>query len=226
MIDIMDMSHADTPQDVKDKAKAFAKSYQENVEKQSAAFLKEMKPRMSEPKLPGGYTYWDCFSVGPVQFIGDPPYLPNRIIAAGEWVAMVGFCWVNPLNGPGGSLPGSTVLGSRPYRVRFETMNLSAVTVGPGATGNFVFGAVASVLTGYVWTFRAPNPGANPQLFETNMTMDVTTPKQPMAAFATWHYNPDTENPTNLPIPIFPPVPGHSAGWEYDIPARYMIYPG
>jgi hypothetical protein len=166
-----------------------------------------------------GYQYWNCLTVGPIQFIGNPPYLPNKIVSAGDPALMLGLVWVNPAPGPGASLPGTTVLGGRNYRIRFESLNLSTVSNGPDATFTGTFGSPAAIVTPFVWWMPTPDPGANPSLHEVNLTADITLGGQPFAAFSTWHYDLDEE-------PGFLGRPTMSSHWQFERPARFLIYRG
>jgi hypothetical protein len=130
---------------------------------------------------------------------------------------MLGVVWINPLNGPGGSLPGTIVLGARHYRVRFETVNVSNVTDGPDAMFAGVFSSPAPIVSVYPFWFVPADPGPNPRLYETTLTCDIVEGGQPMAAFSTWHVDLDSEPP-------FLGLPGVPPGLQYDIPARYLVY--
>jgi hypothetical protein len=177
----------------------------------------EARPEEAEPMLLGGYQYWNCLTMGPVQFMADPPYRPNNIIAAGEPTLMLGVLWINPANGPGGSLPGTIVLGGRNYRVRFETVNLSDVTNGSDQLFTGAFSNPASTIGIFPWWFAPADPGPNPKLYETYLTADITQTGQPFAAFSSWHYNASTE-------PAFLGLPATGPGWQQDRPARYLVY--
>ena len=98
--------------------------------------MAEVRPEAGEPNV-AGYQYWNALTVGPIQFLGTPPYSPSKIIAAGEPALMLGAVWINPTGG----VPATVVLGARPFRVRFETINLSMVSAQsarPGGSLSFV----------------------------------------------------------------------------------------
>ena len=127
--------------------------------------------------------------------------------------------FVNPANSDGGGLPGTVVLGSRPYSARFETVNLSTVTDGPDfPQPPGVFGGPAAVWTPFYQWFLPADPGPQPQLYENNFTIDITNAGQPFAAFATWHIEEYTDPP--FFGPPSPPV----YQWSYRQPARYLVY--
>ena len=52
--------------------------------------------------------------------------------------------------------------------------------------------------------------------------MYVDIPAQPFAAFATNFYDIDND-PGGLPF--YPPIPAEPAGWRFDLPNRYLIFP-
>lgn len=204
------------PAEIADKAARYIERYEQHLKARTEALL-EAAPEAGEPTLAGGYQYWNCLTAGPLQFFGNPPYRPGKIIAAGELALMLGVVWINPLNGPGGSLPGTIVLGARNYRVRFDGMNVSNVTDGPNATFTGVFTSPAPVVSVFPFFFIPGDPGVNPRLFEMSLTCDIVETGQPMAAFSTWHVDPDSEPP-------FFGLPGVPPGLQYDIPARYLVY--
>ena len=219
---------AQVPAEIAEKAQGFVDNY--------VAFLKDRtdayKHRMAEaqvrakaqpeaaPFFAGGYQYANCLTAGPIQFFGNPPYRPSKIIAAGEETLMLGVVWVNPANGPGGTWPGTVVLGGRPYRVRFETINLSDVTNGPDWQPDppiGTFDSPANELYIFGWWHTWADPGAHPNLYETTFTLDITEAGQPFAAFSTWHYDPDTE-------PGFLGIGTVGPHWQFERPARFLVY--
>ena len=212
------------PEAVQHKAQRFIDNYVAFLEERTEAYMERMsqpRPEAATPALASGYQYWNVLTVGPLQFLGNPPYRPSKIIAGGELALMLGIVWINPVNSDGGGLPGTVVLGDRDYRVRFETINLSTVSDGPDSplVPPFIgtFPSLAPIVTAYPWFFVPPDPGPNPQLFETTLTADVTTIAQPFAAFSTWHFDVDSEPP-------FLGRPMVSPEWQHDIPARFLVY--
>ena len=183
-----------------------------------AAALQQADLQIGEPTLAGGYKYWDCVLAGPYQFFGDPPYRPANIIAAGELGLMVAYVWINPLNSPGGGLPGTIVLGARSYNAAFETINLSDVKDGPDFVVSGVLASPAPVVTAIPWFFVPGAPSApGMKMFETNFAIDVSVFGQLFAAFSTEHWDPDDD-----PGFIFaPPSPPH---YDHGIGARWLAY--
>lgn len=206
------------PDDIKQKSQQFIDNYVARLNEMTEAHLQRSMaaPEVGAPTI-AGYQYWNCLTVGPIQFIGTPPYLPNKIVAAGNLALMLGVIWVNPAPGPNNTLPGTTVLGARDYRIRFETINLTTVTDGPDRTFTGTFLSPAPVVSVFPWFTIPPDPGLNPNLLEVNLTADITTKGQPFAAFSTWHLDPDSEPP----FLVLPPAPPHL---QFERPARFLVY--
>jgi hypothetical protein len=209
------------PEEVLDKTRHYVDAYTKSLEARTETYLNRLAaagPEAAGPQLASGYQYWNVLTLGPFQAFGPiGPYRPSKIIAAGELAFMLGVVWVNPAPSPGGGLPGTTVLGSRPYRICFETINLSTVTDGPGAVIVGGFPGPAPIVTVVPWFFVPGDPGVNPNLYETTMTIDITHPAQPFAGFSTWNFDPDFE-------PAFLSVPAKGPEWQHDVPARYLVY--
>lgn len=167
----------------------------------------------------GSYVGLDVLAYSPIQGIGPPPYEPHKIIAGGEWAVIWALVFVNPaVSIPSGfAIPPTVQLGGRGLRVRCEQVNLTNVASGPDFTFVGTFPAPAPSLTWIPFFFQAPDPGANPWLMEANITVDITDMAQPWAAFATWHFDVDSD-------PGFLWVPPAPAGLQHDIPMRYLIY--
>jgi hypothetical protein len=208
---------------------------EENKAKVKAAAAKGVELAAAGPILVGGYQYWDVLTLGPYQFFGDPPYRPNKIIAWNEWAFFFAGIWINPLNSPGGGLSGTTVFGARSYNAYFESINLTNVADGPDLHIAGTFPSPAPDFTLLWWPIppnSLPNPGARPNLYEVNFTIDVVELGQPMAAFNTWHYDPDREPgfPTNEPwwfqwfFGSVPDVPVVQPQLQHDNPARFLVY--
>jgi len=216
---------AELPEDIQTKSEQFVANYVAMLTERTQAFPLRMdayrrekaKVEVGGPVLASGYQYWNCLTVGPIQFYGNPPYQPSKIIAAGEWALMLGVVWINPANSDGGGLPGTIVLGGRNYRVRFETINLTDVTNGPDHLFASAFDNPAETVNVFRWWFQPADPGPDPALYETTLTADIVEMGQPLAAFSTWHYDIDSEPP----FMALPPKPAH---WQYEIPARFLVY--
>jgi len=206
--------------EIEEKVHLFIDNYVAYLKERTAAYkhrLLEAKPEAATPVLAGGYQYWNCLTVGPIQFYGDPPYRPSKIIAAGRDTLMLGVIWINPINGPGGSLPGTVVLAGRTCRVRFESINLSHVLNEPMWGDTRVFDNPAQTIYVFPWVRNWPDPGVTPNLYETTFTADVVETGQHMAAFSTWHLDLDTDRG-------FLGRPTVGPQGQYDIPARFLVY--
>lgn len=222
-----------------EKTHLFVENYTSFLKERTEAYKHRMAQVQTRavpeaaPFLAGGYQYANCLTVGPIQFFADPPYRPSKIIAAGEETLMLGVVWINPANGPGGSWPGTVTLGGRPFRVGFETINLSDVTHGPDWYRYDTFDNPAEEIYIFEWRHRWPDPGLSPNLYETTFTLDMTQLGQPMAAFSTWHYDPDVEPffmadlrslPADYNIPDYLYSWSVGAHYQFERPARFMVY--
>lgn len=221
----------DVPADVQEKAAYFMDNYQGFLTERTNSYVNRMAElkakiadrradeptiEMSEAITRLGYQYWNVLTIGPIQFFGDPPWRPGKIIAAGEWALILGVVWVNPAADPGGGVPGTVVLGGRDYRIRFESINLTNVTDGPDRTFIGTFPPVPGIQF-FPWYFRPRDPGPNPNLYQTYLTADITNVAQPFAAFNTWHLDLDKE-------PGFLGLPTQRAQFEHDVPCQYLVY--
>jgi hypothetical protein len=206
-------------EETKRKAQIFVDKMTAQVEQQTEDFATRMAARIesADPTLLSGYQYWNVLTIGPIQFFGNPPYQPSNVVAAGEDCLMLGLIWINPVNSPGGGLPGTLVLGGRDYNLRFESINLSTVQDGPDGVFSGTFPSPAPVVTPILWWVPTPDPGAQPALYEVHMTVDTPLPGQPFAAFSTWHFDMSQE-------PSFLGTPATTPELVNNRPARFMIY--
>jgi hypothetical protein len=183
------------------------------------------------------YPWWNILLAGPYQPAPLPggPYLAHKIFQPNEPALMVGAIWLNPapINWwpPGPSA--ADVMGAFDLTINFEAMNLSLVNAGaavPAITMSPIgnqFGPSwfkpfwMSIGSGH---FPAP-PQGRPHLYELNVTADVSGPvPQAFAGFCTWVFDPDME-PAIWP-PFIPDVsrPMAFAHWQFERPARFMVY--
>jgi hypothetical protein len=181
------------------------------------------QPEAGEPWIPGPppYLFWDMLVAGPYQIFhsGTGPYRPSKIIRDGEFAFMLGVLWRNP-GSLGGGPSAAELMNSRDFRINFELMNLTTVSnaILPGINGTFA-DYPTNFLTPFILPFMPSNPSGegHPDLYEMNVTCDLTSGAQSMAAFATWVYDPDTE-------PGFLFRPTMTQGWEHERPIRFMVY--
>ncbi len=171
------------------------------------------KPAIGEISS-GPNVAFDVAVTSPIQFIGLPPYQPSKVIADGESAFIIAFMFVNPVFPP--LPPATTQLGSRPWRMSLDQLNLTTGAVLPEIVVNGVFPPTAPVLTPVVFSLATPNPGADPWLIEANVTVDIG-PGQPYAAFATNFFDVDQD-------PAFLGIPPTAPGWRNELPNRYLLY--
>ena len=188
-------------------------------------------PEIAEPivNVPPMYPYWNLFLYGPFQPLGGPggPFLPHKAIRGGEPAFMLALTWRNPscINWLCPAPSAATLMSAYQFRVRIETINLSSVTNGPDYQSPIqVFGP--GFLNAFVFWVSGPlspsplpaGPQGAPFLYELNATTDIVgpVPGLPFAGTATWVFDPDVDP--------FPPMPTVPAGWQYDIPARLLVY--
>lgn len=183
-----------------------------------------LAPRIGAPTTydPSGnpYVAFDVTATSPVQFIGQPPYLPSKIIAAGDFAFLVAYIFTNPSTGPGWALSASVQLGGLPWRMTLDQANLTTGTNMPTQSQSGIFPGPAPVFTPVFFllpTTPGPAAGADPWLIEANVTVYVDIPAKPYAAFGTKFI--DLDNDPG--VPFFPPV---TAGWRYELPNRYLVY--
>jgi hypothetical protein len=208
------------------------------------------EPIALPPGLPP-YPWWNVLLAGPFQpgiapapSLPPGPYLPHKIIAFNEPSFMIAAAWRNPagIDWNGTNPSASVVMGAFNLSISFETVNLTSVTNGPDF-GPFTFAPLGpGVVNRWILpfppnTFPAPLQG-RPNLYEMNMTADVSGPIAglPFAGFATWVYDPDREPPIwppPLPFPLpppWPPIPPQPwfwsslPHWQFERPARFMVY--
>jgi len=167
--------------------------------------------------ITGTYEYLDLLTLSPQQFlVPGVTYAPQKIVAAGEFALLLAVLFINPAPTPGGGPSATMHLGGRPFRIRFEQVDLTNVVDGPDFTFVGTFPSPAPVISIFPVGIVPPNPGANPQLMELNVTMDVPLALQPYAAFASQWI--DIENDPGFPFP-------QAGGVRNQIPLRYLIYP-
>jgi hypothetical protein len=185
-----------------------------------------IQPHIGAPTTydPSGnpYVSFDVTATSPVQFTGNPPYLPSKIIAAGDFAFLVAYIFANPVSDPlaGWTVPANVQLGGLPWRMTLDQANLTTGTNMPTQVQSGVFPGPAPVFTPVFFllpTNPGPAVGGNPWLIEANITVYVDVPAKPYAAFGTKFI--DLDNDPG--IPFFPPV---NAGWRYELPNRYLVF--
>lgn len=174
------------------------------------------KPQIGEISS-GPNVAFDVAATSPIQFtVSGGPYQPGKVIADGEAAFIVAFMFVNPVWPPLPAPPTTTALGSRPWRMSLDQLNLTTGAVLPEMVVNGTFAPTAAVLTPVVFTLATPNPGPDPWLIEANVTVDIG-PGQPYAAFATNFFDINQD-------PGFLGIPPTAPGWRNELPNRYLLY--
>ncbi len=217
------------PRNLHGKVQSFMDDYKAYLEDRTELYAKrqaaeQMKLRRGaaieagEPTV-GNYVAWDLLTIGPVQFIGPPPYRPHKIVASNEFAVVFVVLFVNPTVSvaEGFAIPATEQLGGRRFRIRGEQINLTNVSNGPDFTINGTFSSPAPVVSIFAFVIPPTDPGVNPLLRELNVTADIRDLAQHYAAFSTNLLDIDAE-PGFLGVPAVPPQ------LQHDIPLRYMIY--
>jgi hypothetical protein len=237
------------PDEVEKHAQAIGESWVGVLNQRTKMYAKRKREMAREAGLEAaepaaaGYVWWNLLLGGPFQPVAGAaagPFLPHKIIRAGEPAFMLAVLWRNPDPIDGGGGPSaSTVMIPYNYNIWFETINLTTVTNGPDfGPINANFGAgIFGYLNWHVIpiAFPAP-PEGRPNLYEMNMTVDITQAGLPFAGFSTWVLDPDAEAPFGGPgttwvfwdpdigwVRILP-VPGAPGGLQHDTPARFLVY--
>lgn len=184
-----------------------------------------VSPQISEPitTLIGAppYLWCDLLVAGPFQPVQPGgPFLPHRVIVAGESAVMLAVLWRNPAP-LGGGPSAAQIMSAFTFQVRAhgETIN-TGVGVPDIVPPAQLFGpGFVNVIPLVVPTLPAP-PQGDPRLLEYHITFDVAGPGPglpPFAGFATRWFNPDLQPPF-LGLPPIPP------GFIEEAPVRLMIY--
>ena len=204
-------------------ADAMAKAWEKKIEAQTneAARQASASPEAGGPIFPGPYLTWNVLMAGPFQALNplgpSPVFAPQKIIETSESCFFLVAFWRNPLP------PSFSNLTMAGHTVKYwgETVNLSDVTNGQDLEPvSFVLdSSIVTVKTVICPAgFFAGGTPDRPKLYETTITARV--PANPIyTAFSTWHFDPDGE----LPMPSIG-MPGVAAGFQHDIPARFLVY--
>ena len=183
-----------------------------------------LAPRIGEitsgDPVTGFYVAFDVAVTSPIQFGGPPPYQPSKIIKAGESAFIVAFMFANTkVDMPHGFLvPANIQLSNRTWRMTLDQINLGTGAALPQQVVTNTFVGPAPMLTAVVFTLPTlASPGPDPALIEANVTVEITDPGQPYAAFATDFFDVDYD-------PSFLGIPSTPAGWRNELPNRYLLY--
>lgn len=205
---------------------AYAKKVQDRIElnvKKAIALAKQGPQagiELAEPINVGPplYKWWDVFVVGPIQNITLPPFLPHKIIADNERAFFLAFVVKNPLPMFGGP-SALTVMNGRRFNLNAHFCNLTTCSAGPRIRIRSRFNT--SVVQPFLLVFNPPTAQqGRPDLYEVNITVDVTEFQQPMAGFATRILDIDTD-PDGLPFPLDAAKGPHVHDEQ---PMRFLVY--
>lgn len=172
---------------------------------------------LGEPYSGPIYKWQDLFVVGPIQNITMPPFLPHKIIAAGEPAFFFAFVVKNPLPTPGNGPSALTVMNGRPFNLNAEIVNLTRLGNGPDIKITSAFNR--DVVQAFLLAIKARMPQqGKPDLYEINVTLDVTDGfLQPIASFATSIMDIDCD-------PGFPIGPAYGSHLHVEQPLRFLVY--
>lgn len=189
------------------------------------------------------YVWWNLLLAGPFQpLAAGGPFLPHKIIRAGEPAFMLAVMWRNPNGIDDNPLNPSaaTVMAPLQYTLWCQTVNLTQVANGPDLGPiNAAFGAgIFGFLNLHILPINFPPfptpPEGTPNLYEMNLTVDITTPGQPYAGYSTWVLDPDNEPAFGQAFAVYwdpsigwvsvPSLPGAANGLQHDIPARFLVH--
>lgn len=221
------------PEEMEEHAQVMIDAWHARLEEKNKLYARRVRelsreqPEIAEPiSYYGLYPWWNLLLAGPFQFFRpNGPFRPHKIIKHGEPAYFLAALWRNPLgiNYDWTSPSACTVMTGWTFSLCLQTMNLSNVTDGPDfpnagpLTGNFSPYCIDIFYIPIRFPVR-PVQG-KPDLYETNMTVDITAPygAVPFAGYSTWIYDPDYEPP-------FLGIPGVPPRLQHDIPARFMVY--
>jgi hypothetical protein len=204
---------------------SYAKKLQDRIElnvKKAQAIAEQgasANIEIGEP-ISGPYKWWDIFVIGPIQNINCPPFLPHKIVAAGELVHFLAFVVKNPLPTCYCGPSALDLMCGRKFCLNAELVNLTNVTNGPDLHIQSEFNS--NVVQAFLFTFKLKAPECYPNLYEINVTADAVDKKcpQPFAAFATRILDIDYD-PNGLPFPL------DAAKWPHvhdEQPMRFLVY--
>jgi hypothetical protein len=183
-----------------------------------------LRPRIGEvttgDPITGFYVAFDLAVTSPIQFGGPPPYQPSKVIRAGESAFIIAYMWANPyVDIPHGfAVPANVQLSNRNWRMTLDQLDLGTAAALPQqvVTGTFV--GPAPMLTFQIFSLPTlAAPSDNPALIEANVTVEITDPAQPYAAFATNFFDVDYD-------PSFLGIPSTTPGWRNELPNLYLLY--
>lgn len=193
--------------------------------KQATLMARSARQEIAGPINPSTplYPYWGLFMAGPFQPLGgaNGPFLPHKIIKAGEPAFMLYALWRNPgcMNWLCPAPSACELMSGWDAQIWMRTGNLTNWTPGQAfGPYNIKLGNYSSCSEfGYVpLNFPTP-PNGQPDLYEINATVDITGPGAvSFAGFSTWAYDPDFD--------ALSPFLSTTPHWQFETPMRFMVY--
>ena len=215
-----------------ERATQWANQYAAHLTERAQSYLAQqnghssggLAPRIGEittgDPATGFYVAFDLAVTSPIQFGGPPPYQPSKIIKAGESAFIIAFMFANPLVDPlhGFLVSAAVQLSNRNWRMTLDQLNLgTGAALAQQVVANAFVGP-PPVLTPVIFSLPTlASPGPDPALIEANVTVEITDPAQPYAAFATDFFDVDYD-------PSFLGIPSTAAQWRNELPNRYLLY--
>jgi hypothetical protein len=200
---------------------------------------KRVTPQIAQPQ-----NWWNIWAMGPFQVTGPgSPLLPHKVIRIGETFYVATVIWLNPtLVLPGGMTPCQVISGlgcicDLDY-CTIDMCNLKSVTAfsPKDIKVQLVSGTCYYV---NVQQFTAVS-GTESCIYEMNICAGILGCQNlptALAGFVTEVYDFDADvfyppaPPLPPPVPPMPmpvpptPYPGTAAGWRFNQPIRFQIYP-
>lgn len=201
----------------------YSRQYEAKYQQLTERATGTSRAEIAEPvtPLPVPYLWFDLMVMGPFQPIApNGPFLPHRIIRAGEPALLLAVLWRNPVSLLGGP-SAAQIMSPFQYVVRGQTIDLNSVTNGPdlGPVTNMFGGGFVNVEMLPLVSLPAPAQG-EPRMLEIHVTVDMLGPGPglpPFAGFATRWFQPDLQPP-------FLGLPGILPGFLEETPVRALVY--
>lgn len=159
--------------------------------------------------------WWDLIAIGPLQPIGDPPYLSNDVIRAGEPAYVVTIMLLNPF---GPAVPSASDLLSNfglPYEITYNTGNLTQWKPGPASLNVEHKDKLVPGLCFYVDVLEFNGEGLDEVMYEMNISARIFgcggIYAPPFAGFA--------REVVDVDPSFWSPPPG-----IVDAPIRFLVY--
>jgi hypothetical protein len=160
--------------------------------------------------------WWDLVAIGPIQPIGNPPFLANDVIRAGEPAFVVTILILNPFF-PVPPFSAADVLSnfSLPFEVTYQTGNLTTWTPGPASLNVEHNSTLVPGQAFYVDVLAFTGEGLDEVMYEMNISARIFgcggDYSPPFAGFA--------REVVDIDPDLFTPAPG-----LINAPIRFLVY--